>query len=66
MLLVALTITMLTPLLVCPGNVPATSEDETAALLLFTLHAVMPAVVLRTHASSTGPSLGRNMTSLGP
>ena len=26
----------------------------------------MPAVVLRTHTSSIGPSLGRNMTSLGP
>ena len=34
--------------------------------LPFRRHAVDPTVVLRTHVSSTGPSPGRYMTSLGP
>ena len=62
-LLVALTTTKLIPptAAVCPGR-----SLGILALPPFTRHNIDPAVVLDTHASSTGPSPGRNMTSLGP
>ena len=62
-LLVALTTTKVIPpaTAVCPGKSPANN-----ALLPFTRHNIVPAVVLCIHVSSTGPSPGRNMTSLGP
>ena len=61
-LLVALTITMLLPLVVCPGKYRAISKGR-VAILPFKRHDSIPDAL---HISSTGPSLGRNITIGGP